>query len=80
MEQRFFSFKEAAEFLRISKSLLERLVSQGEITSYKLGESSAGRRIFDQKDLVRWVKAHREKKSKPSPSRKRKGGSISREA
>jgi len=59
--------------LRISKSLLERLVSQGEITSYKLGESSAGRRIFDQKDLIGWVKAHREKKSKSSTSRKRKG-------
>ena len=73
MEKRFLSFPEAAAFLSLSRSKVEKLVGQGKIPSYKIDK----RRVFDKEELIEWVKSHRddsERKSKPSPSRKRKGG------
>jgi len=55
MEQRFISPKEAAQFLGISRSSVDRLAKKGDMPSYLIGH----RRLFDRDELVEWVKAHK---------------------
>jgi len=71
MDKRYLSFDEAAKFLGLSRPLIERLVAQGNIPSYKIGESRRGRRIFDPEELIEWVKSHRNDKPKKKGGAKR---------
>ncbi len=68
MYRKFMTFSETMEFLRLSRPTVSRLIARGEIPSYKIGKL----RIFDQEELIDWVKSHRDDKLKKS-SRK-KGG------
>ena len=70
MEKRFLSFPEAAAFLGLSRSKVEKLVGQGKIPSYKIDK----RRIFDKEELVGWVKSHKDQGPAPSPRKSRKKG------
>jgi len=55
MEQKFISPKEAAQFLGISRSSVDRLAKSGGMPSYLIGH----RRLFDRDELVEWVKGHK---------------------
>lgn len=55
METKFLTLREASEFLRISVATLNRFMRDEKIPSYKVG----GRRLFDQAELIEWVRNHR---------------------
>ena len=57
LEKRYYTMAEAAKYLTITRATLHRFVKGGEIPSYKIGT----RRIFDIKDLDRWVHSKKEK-------------------
>jgi len=55
VETEFLTLREAASFLKISVSTLNRVMREGNMPSYKIG----GRRLFDKTELIEWVKKHR---------------------
>jgi excisionase family DNA binding protein len=73
MEKRFLTPPEAMELLRISRPTLDRMISRGEIPSYRVGK----RRVFDSDELIAWVKSNKDDRSiksikKKTENRKRK--------
>lgn len=63
----FLTLKEAAEFLKMSRPTIDRMIAAGEIPSYKV----KGKRLFDRDELTEWVKSHRNDRAKKA---KKKGG------
>lgn len=55
VETEFLTLKEAANFLRITVTTLNRVMREGQLPSYKIG----GRRLFDKAELIEWVKKHK---------------------
>ena len=55
MHNKFMTFAEAIEFLRVSRQTINRLIARKEIPSYKVGRL----RLFDREELVGWVRSHR---------------------
>jgi len=68
MEHKFITFSEAIELLRLSRQTVNRLIARREIPNYKVGK----RRLFDEEELVEWVKSHRD----DTPSASRKEGRV----
>lgn len=55
VEERYFNVQETAKFLKISISILHRLIKQNMIPSYKV----ECRRLVDKDELIEWVKTQR---------------------
>lgn len=55
-EKTYLTFKEACELIRTSRVTLHRMIKKGMVPSYKIG----GKRLFNRKELIRWVKSQRE--------------------
>jgi excisionase family DNA binding protein len=54
LEKRFLNTADAAKFLGLSVSSVNRYVEMDTIPSHKVG----GRRFFDQEELVEWIRGH----------------------
>lgn len=54
-EMKFLTVKEAATFLRVQVSTINRHIKSGFVPSYKVGK----RRLFDKDELIEWVKSHK---------------------
>ena len=54
-EAKFLTAKEAAAFLRVQISTINRHIKSGFIPSYKMGK----RRLFDRDELIEWVKSQK---------------------
>lgn len=52
--------------IRVSRVTLHRMIKRGFVPSYKIG----GKRLFNQKELIQWVKSQREEKAIGTNSRK----------
>jgi excisionase family DNA binding protein len=50
--EQYMTVREASKFLKISVSMLNRLIRQNGIPSYKVGH----RRLFDRYELIQWVR------------------------
>lgn len=57
----FLTAYEAAEFLRISRSTLDRLAAAGEIVFSKLGDSQTSKVLYKRADLEAYVDSHKVK-------------------
>ena len=55
-EKTYLTVREACELIRISRVTLHRMIRKGMVPSYKIG----GKRLFNRKELIRWVKSQRE--------------------
>jgi len=66
METQFITFPEAIKLLRLSRQTINRFIARGEIPNYKVGK----RRLFDQEELIEWVKSHKDQSPPPSSARK----------
>lgn len=55
----YLTVKEACELIRVSRVTLHRMIKRGLVPSYKIG----GKRLFNQKELIQWVKSQREEKT-----------------
>jgi len=68
MEKKIYlTVKEACELIRTSRVTLHRMIRKGMVPSYKIG----GKRLFDRKELIQWVKSQREgKRDVPRTSKK----------
>lgn len=77
MEDKFLTLKEASQLLKLSVTTINRLIKNGQIPSYKVGESRLSRRLFDRDELIDWVKSHRNgpgvPKKKDGKNAKKKG-------
>ena len=65
--KRFLTIREAAAYLRLSKSKLYEMVNDGEIPHFRLGGSSIR---LDQTELDAWVESQRvegEPEAPPTP-------------
>lgn len=60
MDKEIMSKKEAAEFLRISVSTLERLMRENKIPYAKINKKRR-KVLFLKEDLLKWVKSKRVK-------------------
>ena len=70
MEKRFLSIADVQGFLGVSRQTVYRLLAQG-MPCYRLG----GRRVFDENELIEWVKSHRnDKPKKPARAKSKKRG------
>lgn len=49
---KYMTVREASRFLKISVSMVNRLIRQNGIPSYKIGH----RRLFDRYELMQWVR------------------------
>jgi len=66
-EKTYLTVREACELIRISRVTLHRMIREGMVPSYKIG----GKRLFNRKELIQWVKSQREgRKGFPSISKK----------
>ena len=54
----YLTVKEACELIRISRVTLHRMINKGMVPSYKIG----GKRLFNRRELIEWVKSQREGK------------------
>ncbi len=45
--------------IRVSRVTLYRMISKGIVPSYKIG----GKRLFNRRELIQWVKSQREGKN-----------------
>jgi len=54
----YLTVREACELIRTSRVTLHRMVRKGMVPSYKIG----GKRLFNRKELIQWVKSQREGK------------------
>jgi excisionase family DNA binding protein len=50
--EKYLTVKETSEFLKMSRSTLNRLIKQNRIPSHKIGD----RRLFNKNELVEWVR------------------------
>jgi excisionase family DNA binding protein len=50
--EKYMTVRETSKFLKISVSMLNRLIRQNGIPSYKIGH----RRLFDRCELIQWVR------------------------
>ncbi|MCK5554021.1 MAG: helix-turn-helix domain-containing protein [Deltaproteobacteria bacterium] len=68
MERKIYlTVKEACELIRTSRVTLHRMIRKGMVPSYKIG----GKRLFNRKELIQWVKSQREgKRDVPRISKK----------
>lgn len=57
-EKIYLTVKEACELIRISRVTLHRMISKEMVPSYKIG----GKRLFNRRELIQWVKSQREGK------------------
>lgn len=57
-EKTYLTVREACELIRTSRVTLHRMIKKGIVPSYKVG----GKRLFNRKELIRWVKSQREGK------------------
>ena len=55
-EKKFINIRELSEFIGIGIGMINKLIKEGKIPSYKIGK----RRIFDREEIIQWVKTHRE--------------------
>jgi excisionase family DNA binding protein len=55
----YLTVKEACELIRVSRVTLHRMIKRGLVPSYKIG----GKRLFNQKELIQWVKSQREERA-----------------
>ena len=60
MDREILNKKEAAEFLRMSVSTLERLMKEGKIPYAKIN-TTRRKVLFLKEDLIKWVKSKRVK-------------------
>ena len=67
-EQRLLTIEETANFLRISKATLHRLMAEGQFTPVRIG----GRTLFDRKDLDMFIEKSKEAKERTGRKRGRK--------
>ena len=67
MNQKFMTFEETMEFLRLSRPTIDRMIVRGDIPSYKVGR----RRLFDRDELIEWVKEHKNSRVKTKAKVKR---------
>lgn len=58
-EKTYLTVREACELIRTSRVTLHRMIKKGIVPSYKVG----GKRLFNRKELIRWVKSQREGKN-----------------
>ena len=58
MVKQFLNIKEVSQLLGISIAVINKFIKEGSIPSYKIGK----RRLFNQEEIVAWVKTHREGK------------------
>ena len=66
-EKVYLTVKEACELIRTSRVTLHRMIRRGIVPSYKIG----GKRLFNRKELIQWVKSQREgRKDIPRISKK----------
>lgn len=66
-EKVYLTVKEACELIRTSRVTLHRMIRRGMVPSYKIG----GKRLFNRKELIQWVKSQREgRKDVPRISKK----------
>jgi excisionase family DNA binding protein len=66
-EKVYLTVKEACELIRTSRVTLHRMIRRGMVPSYKIG----GKRLFNRKELIQWVKSQREgRKDVPGISKK----------
>jgi excisionase family DNA binding protein len=55
MENKFLTFQEASELIRLKVPTIKRLIAMGKIPSYKV----SGKRLFDRDELIEWVKSQK---------------------
>jgi excisionase family DNA binding protein len=67
MDDKFLTYAEAIKFLKLSRTTIDRLIAKKAIPNYKVGK----RRLFDQDELIDWVKSHRDDKPKKTTRKKR---------
>ena len=66
-EKTYLTVREACELIRTSRVTLHRMIRRGMVPSYKIG----GKRLFNRKELIQWVKSQREgRKGFPSTPKK----------
>ena len=65
-EKVYLTVKEACELIRMSRVTLHRLINKGMVPSYKVG----GKRLFNRRELIQWVKSQREGKGFQTISKK----------
>ncbi len=58
MEDKFLTYAEAIQFLKLSRATIDRLIAKKGIPNYKVGK----RRLFDRDELIEWVKSHEDHK------------------
>lgn len=63
--EKYLTVKETSEFLKMSRSTLNRLIKQNRIPSYKIDD----RRLFNKNELVEWVRNRRSDGKGSSESR-----------
>jgi excisionase family DNA binding protein len=68
-EKTYLTVRETCELIRTSRVTLHRMIRKGMVPSYKIG----GKRLFNRKELLQWVKSQREGK-KDLTSVSKKGG------
>ena len=65
-EKIYLTVREACELIRVSRVTLHRMIRKGMLPSYKIG----GKRLFNRKELIQWVKSQREGKNFRGVSKK----------
>jgi len=65
-EKIYLTVGEACELIRVSRVTLYRMIGKGMVPSYKIG----GKRLFNRRELIQWVKSQREGKNVSSISKK----------
>lgn len=58
-EKMYLTVGEACELIRMSRVTLYRMIGKGIVPSYKIG----GKRLFNRRELIQWVKSQREDKN-----------------
>lgn len=58
-EKMYLTVGEACELIRMSRVTLYRMIGKGIVPSYKIG----GKRLFNRRELIQWVKSQREGKN-----------------
>jgi len=65
-EKIYLTVREACELIRMSRVTLYRMIRKGIVPSYKIG----GKRLFNRRELIQWVKSQREGKNLRGISKK----------
>lgn len=68
MDDKFMTHAEAIEFLKLSRSTIDRYVARKAIPNYKI----ARLRLFDREELIAWVKGHRDSELMKRPKRRKR--------